>query len=97
MGQEIERRALLNEQRIVRRYEDGTVLEETSLPVHELPLLDCYLTFVDSNLEDEEGHRLFYEDMNREEFWAAFRLLPIPLVNEWHYHVLEINPTWREL
>lgn len=72
--------------------------------------LDCWLTFISSTLKrvmvndagesfiDENGEPLlvdaFPEHMTREEFLAAFALLPDELTLEWHDKVLQLNPDW---
>jgi hypothetical protein len=74
-----------------------------NLGLEELARLECRLTVIDCNLEDENGKKIFNAStepganklaMSTQQFEEAWGKLPLDVANEIHEKVLEMNPQW---
>lgn len=105
-GEEIRRTELLL-QRKIERPDSGNPVEHMSLPIGELMMLECYLSFVDSTIEwevpidvgdPEKGMRkepMFPKGLSESEFRKRFASLDPELAEEWQEKARLQNPQWN--
>jgi hypothetical protein len=106
-GREDLMRDVLYSKVAIERQDDlggGMVRELYELSGRELVRKECFLTFVDATftLEEEDPttkvatkRKLFKPGMSEADFNREFGELDPALIDEWHFHVREVNPQWN--
>lgn len=94
-GDEMVRSELLSSGKISWTEGRQEITQETAVSGAKLRATEIYLTFVESNLLNEQGEQIFPEKrLAQPLFERALGMLPAALVEEWHRYVLEVNPDW---
>lgn len=93
-AEEMERSKLLTTGKMSWREGGQEVTQHQEVSVAQIRAKDIYLTYVDSNIQGEDGKPLFKDSMREAKFMKVLGLLPAELILEWHDFVIQVNPDW---